>query len=294
VSKEAPKRQKSAPRTAEGENPSGADGKSVTPAAGRKPPPWEKDAGSDAGGGGFGIWLRRQREAREISLRDIAERTKIGIRYLEALEEERFDILPAPVFTKGFLREYASYVGLSADEAINNYLVALGGQETTGENEITRAKSRSSSGRWTFLFFIAATLLLLVLLALFSWRVEKRRQAPASLEERPPIAAPPPLQAPPPPQATPAAPQSAPLEINLEFSGDCWIERSVDGGNRTSEMRVEGESLRIEAKESVLLTLGNAGAVKIQVNGAPFPLAQGPGEIVRDLKIDLETVNKAR
>ena len=48
---------------------------------------------------------------REISLRDIAERTKISLRYLEAMEADRFDLLPAPVFAKGFLREYARYVG---------------------------------------------------------------------------------------------------------------------------------------------------------------------------------------
>ena len=50
---------------------------------------------------------------REISLREIAERTKISLRYLEALEEDRFDLLPAPVFAQGFLREYARYVGLN-------------------------------------------------------------------------------------------------------------------------------------------------------------------------------------
>ena len=61
----------------------------------------------------FGDWLRRQREVREIGIRDIAERTKISFRYLEAMEADRFDLLPAPVFAKGFLREYARYVGSS-------------------------------------------------------------------------------------------------------------------------------------------------------------------------------------
>ena len=44
-----------------------------------------------------------QREMREISLRDIADRTKISRRYLEAMEADRFDLLPAPLFAKGFL-----------------------------------------------------------------------------------------------------------------------------------------------------------------------------------------------
>ena len=78
------------------------------PGAGKRPnrqPPWEKEAVSTESGS-FGDWLRRQRELREISLRDIAERTKISLRYLEAMEADRFDLLPAPIFAKGFLREY--------------------------------------------------------------------------------------------------------------------------------------------------------------------------------------------
>ena len=84
-------------------------------------PPWEKEA-LPTESGSFGDWLRRQREVREISLRDIADRTKISFRYLEAMEADRFDLLPAPVFAKGFLREYARYVGLSPDDVVNHYL----------------------------------------------------------------------------------------------------------------------------------------------------------------------------
>lgn len=240
---------------------------------------------------GFGSWLRRQREAREISLRDIAERTKIGIRYLEALEEDRFDILPAPVFTKGFLREYARYVGLSADEVINHYLSAHR-LEALEQTDPGRAKVRPpSSGRWTVLFFFAAAGLLLLLLAVFSWRVEKRREAPASPEARPPIAAPAPEKVPPPPPATPVTPQVAPLELNLEFVGECWTDRSVDGGNHTSETRIPGETLRIEAQKSIVISLGNAPAVKATINGIPLPISLKKGEtIVHDFKIDLEKV----
>lgn len=289
MSREASKRPRSANRPNETENPSAPDGKAAAPQT-KKAPPWEREAENDSAS--FGTWLRRQREAREISLRDIAERTKIGIRYLEALEEDRLDILPAPVFTKGFLREYARYIGLSPDEAVNHYLSYLGthgGQEAGDPKEQVRVRPRqASSGRWTFVFFLVVTALLLALLVLFSRQVEKRRAAPDSLEERPPIAAPPAATAPPPPPSAPAAQQTAPLEVNLEFTGECWVERSIDGARRIAENRIEGESLRIEAKNSVVLTLGNAGAVQIQVNGRPLSLAQKEGEIVRDLKIDLE------
>ncbi|HEX2225425.1 MAG TPA: helix-turn-helix transcriptional regulator, partial [Thermoanaerobaculia bacterium] len=103
-------------------------------AGARQPPPWDKDKSAATGpdGGSFGSWLRRQREVRQISLREVADRTKISYRYLEAMEEDRFDVLPAPVFAKGFLREYARYVGLSPDEVVNHYLAVQqpqGGEE---------------------------------------------------------------------------------------------------------------------------------------------------------------------
>ena len=76
-----------------------ADSESRAP----KQPPWHQ--AQDQESVSFGTWIKRQREARGIELREISDHTKISIRYLEALEVDRFDVLPAPVFTKGFLRQ---------------------------------------------------------------------------------------------------------------------------------------------------------------------------------------------
>ena len=72
--------------------------------------------------------------------------------------------------------------------------------------------------------------------------------------------------------------------------GDCWTDRSVDGGNHTSETRVKGETLRIEAQKSIVISLGNAPAVRATINGLPLPLSPRGEMIVHDLKIDLEKV----
>ena len=55
----------------------------------------------------FGEELRREREIRGISLKEIADATKISKRFLEAIERNDHRTLPAPVFTRGFVREYA-------------------------------------------------------------------------------------------------------------------------------------------------------------------------------------------
>ena len=65
---------------------------------------------------GFGEQLRRARAERGISLEMISERTKIAVRHLESLEQERFEDLPGGVFNRGIVRSYARVVGLDEQE----------------------------------------------------------------------------------------------------------------------------------------------------------------------------------
>jgi cytoskeletal protein RodZ len=70
----------------------------------------------------FGETLRRERELRQITLREISEATKVNLRYLEALERNDFRHLPGGVFNKGFIRAYAQYIGVDAEAMVNAYL----------------------------------------------------------------------------------------------------------------------------------------------------------------------------
>jgi flagellar biosynthesis protein FlhG len=69
-----------------------------------------------------GPLLRQIREAIGVELREIAERSKIGMAYLQALEAEVFAKLPAPVYVRGFLAEYARALGLDAERVKQTYL----------------------------------------------------------------------------------------------------------------------------------------------------------------------------
>jgi flagellar biosynthesis protein FlhG len=69
-----------------------------------------------------GPLLRQVREALGIELREIAERTKIGMAYLDALESEQFGKLPATVYVRGFLGEYARILGLDGRRVVETYL----------------------------------------------------------------------------------------------------------------------------------------------------------------------------
>ncbi len=72
-----------------------------------------------------GADLRKIREARGMSLRHIAAVTKIGVRFLEYVEEDRFALLPAPVYLRGFLLEYARLVGIDPRRAADAYMSRL-------------------------------------------------------------------------------------------------------------------------------------------------------------------------
>ena len=72
-----------------------------------------------------GATLRRCREERGISLKEIAGRTKIGVRYLEYIEADRHELLPAPVYLRGFLQEYARATGLEPRRTADAYMSRL-------------------------------------------------------------------------------------------------------------------------------------------------------------------------
>ena len=65
-----------------------------------------------------GQWLRERRETRGLDLARVERDTKISRRYLEAIELDQLELLPAPVYARGFVRGYARYLGLDEGEAL--------------------------------------------------------------------------------------------------------------------------------------------------------------------------------
>jgi len=70
---------------------------------------------------GVGAWLRETRQQRGLSLAEVEEATRIRRKFLQALEDEDFDALPAEVHVRGFLRLYAQFLGLDPEEVLSRY-----------------------------------------------------------------------------------------------------------------------------------------------------------------------------
>lgn len=150
-----------------------------------------------------GKLLRRAREARGESLSDVAHALKLSQRQIEAMELERFDLLPGPAFVRGFLRNYARYVGVDADRLLDHLQVGEPTQAVRLSPVTNATGDMPNGGRERNLMKPAMVLvsgLLLVLLAgwYFDWFEMSKDQTVAS----PPLAgtdAPAPVVVSPPP-----------------------------------------------------------------------------------------------
>jgi transcriptional regulator with XRE-family HTH domain len=240
----------------------------------------------------FGETLRRERELRGVDLRDIAEATNISLRFLQALEQDRTDILPGGIFPKAFVRQYATYLGLDPDRLVAEYVYMHGGAASEGG----AAAQGPASGRLAAAF---VGLILVAGVALFA-------SARAGLFARHPgEAAPPPVASPdatmppdrvypPPPPSTvaaaPGAPVTGALSLALTAHQDCWVEVQVDGTTALSRILTLGETQRLEAQSQIVLSVGNAGGISFTINDRPgLPLGR-EGEVKRNIVIDRESV----
>ncbi len=115
-----------------------------------------------------GEYLKKERQLRQISIQEVADGTKISISRLRLIEENKFDGLPAEVFVRGFIRNYAEYIGLDPEEAIMRLEEDLKGQAVSGakQPEMVTATSIDVGNRDAGRFLgIAIGIILLLLVA---------------------------------------------------------------------------------------------------------------------------------
>ncbi len=134
----------------------------------------------------LGQYLRREREARGISLREIAKNTRVRESLLKALEEDRHDLLPASTIVKGFLNAYAKHVGLNPHDLILRYQNALQGQPAPSTEPPTPKKvEERPKRRWSWLGFIVAGVVVLGLILAYFYYLQPSQPTRAPLPPKP-------------------------------------------------------------------------------------------------------------
>lgn len=94
--------------------------------------------------GSFGENLRREREMRGVTLDEISAATRIGLRFLEAIEAEDFSKLPGGIFNRSFVRAYAKYLGLDEEHVLAEYMLVASPPEDLNLRRLNVAKPAPS------------------------------------------------------------------------------------------------------------------------------------------------------
>ncbi len=114
---------------------------------------------------GIGPTLREARNRRKLDLAEVEAAIKIRVRYLQAIENEEWDALPGGAYTRGFIRTYASYLGLDGDRLADDYRRAaapVGGEHAPRRVEPVPTGIRRSGSPLTGRLLVAAVCLGLV------------------------------------------------------------------------------------------------------------------------------------
>ena len=247
----------------------------------------------------FGEELRRERLIREVSLDEISASTKISIRLLTALESSDVKKLPAPVFTRGFIRAYSRHLGLDPDEMVNAYIadVAPDRDRDKGSSKRRGLKSLFRGRRGTAGAIVICVTGVLLLLGLIV-RPE-RRSTPVAAAHARPVASVSFKNVAVSPGPAPAIQDEAPrgcrrrsaptatagVSMILEFEQDSWTEVSADGARVFSGLIRRGSKHQFDAREGFRLTLGNAGGVRVTVDGRAMEPLGTAGQVVRDMPV---------
>ena len=243
----------------------------------------------------IGTTLRTAREHRGLTLAQLTSRTKIPVAILEALERNAFDTVPRGIFLRGFLRAYASQVGLDPAEIVGQYLTecseavpapgVTASEAVAIDEQIQRTPVdpdfAPSGPGWGYALVVAALLVAVISMN----RNGSGDAAPTPVQAAEDVAAAETgavatarsnaVQ----PVATAgdtlpaviaaAGPSSGTLRFDLQAQAECWVEAVVDGRRVVYRLMQPGERETIESAGEIVIRVGDPAALSYSLNGTP-------------------------
>jgi cytoskeleton protein RodZ len=246
----------------------------------------------------LGRALRAARESQELSLDQVASELRIEPRFLVSLEEDDFEAFSAPVFAKGFLKQYGRRLGLDYGDLLAQYYRQVDIREVpVVRQRPIRLRDEPQITQW-----IMAGVVLLTLIGGFTvWTLRSPQEVPVAVSPSSPVEVPEdpvalpsepqaiPLPAPAQPEpldplpaaavpVQPATPSEEPpeamqptVQVEIEFQEDCWTEVTDARGERLFYgLGSAGARTRFLASPPLSFFLGNADGVSVSIDGRPF------------------------
>jgi cytoskeleton protein RodZ len=236
----------------------------------------------------LGERFRAAREARGLSLSDVAEQIRIRSVYLAAIEDDNWNAIGAPVYVRGFLRTYARFLGLDPEEIVADFnsdprAVAPPQQHT--ESARTAAPARARGGGSSFVIWIAAGVAVLLIAFVVYQALTLPGRTPGTVAEAsvaPSPAASATAAAEPSPTPTPRglpAAADGPKSFALVLSAPSWLRVTIDGDVSIEGTFPAGTSKTFHGNNA-LLRVGNAGGVEVYVDGRDVGKLGKSGDVV--------------
>ena len=229
----------------------------------------------------IGSSLREARLRQELDFPELEARTKIRPKYLRALEDEHFDILPAPTYVKGFLRSYAEALGLDGQPFVDEYTsrFATGDEETVVYARRAPAPRRDRSARESRMAVVALLgIAVLTALVIAAWRFGgPENEIVPRLDEQGQDSA-----------TVPSRPATARVKLVVRaVRGGSWME--VRAGSVSGRLLYSGTLERGQQKpfqgRNLQLALAEPENVVVRVNGNRVDLPAGTAFVVSARRI---------
>jgi len=246
--------------------------------------------------GTLGQYLSSARELKGFDLHDAAQQTRISIQYLKALEQEDFAKLPGEVFVKGFLKNYAKFLGLSEQEVLKKYdefrhpaaSAAVTTPQPAPAEQVPATPTparpvKVSLEPWLW----GAAIFISILGFLFMAAPEKQPLSVTPLDVHTAV-----LRS----DMTGSAPPAKPEKLYLQIVAleDVWLLVRTDSGPQKKAVLKKDENVVWIADERFLLSYGSVGAAKLLLNGDELTVTGQKNAVVRDLEITAAGITSAK
>jgi cytoskeleton protein RodZ len=214
--------------------------------------------------------LRHARERMGLSLRDVADRTKIRAAILDAIDNNDADRLPPPIFARGFVKAYAREVGLDPQAVAGRYFPEPAAAPAvnaalTRDRSVGNGASAEPSSLITTLLIVAVGLLFIVP----GLRKPAGPSGPAapSVEVATPsamrgtaIGA---------AVATTGSARTSNIRLELRPQGPCWVEATADGTRVIYKLLNAGDRYALEGFDDLVLKVGDPAVLVFSIDGSP-------------------------
>jgi len=245
---------------------------------------------------GEGAILKKAREEKGWTYQDIENVIKIRARYLKALDQEEYDVLPGVTYTKGFLRNYAKYLGLDPEEIIGLYNIS---RQQEVENKVQMPPKPVGQKAFWFkpLVIVLFAVVVIGIIYGISYFGNKNDTSQNAGYNPPPLPSAPVVEEPSDEEGQiPDGSSPTPTEeysgivAEITFTDRCWMRVKIDGGPPVDSMNYKGETKVLRgSREIEFVSIGNPGGMIMKLNGVEIePLGKQP---VFNIVINQDTID---